>query len=86
MFVVIVFPLSVHPPTCPVSRVPRKLYWLDEGGPGVPRKVAAANLDGRGSEVLVQDRLSHLDFLTIDISTQTLYWSEGHAGKVSSKT
>ena len=66
----------------PVS-VCRKLYWLDEGGPGVPRKVAAANLDGSESEILVKDDLTHLDFLSLDVNTQTLYWSEGHAGKVS---
>ena len=63
--------------------MPSKLYWLDEGGPWVPRKVAAANLDGSQPEILVKKDLTHLDFLSIDINTQALYWSEGHAGKVS---
>ena len=60
-----------------------KLYWLDQGGPGVPRKVARMSLDGSDPEVLVKDNLQHLDFLTIDIDKQVLYWSESLGQRVS---
>ncbi len=60
-----------------------KLYWLDEGGQGVPRKVASMNLDGTDSQIVTQSDLQMLDFITINTTSQELYWTEGTSSKVS---
>ena len=60
----------------------RKLYWLDEGGLGVPRKVASMNLDGSEPTVLLSDGLGHVDKITCDNTNQALYWTEGYSQKV----
>ncbi|RWS26517.1 low-density lipoprotein receptor-related protein 2-like protein, partial [Leptotrombidium deliense] len=60
------------------------LYWLDDGGVGVPRKVAKANMDGTNSSVLVKDNIHSLETLTIDISNKRLYFSQSYTGVIES--
>lgn len=52
-----------------------KLYWIDEGGFGVPSKVAKVNMDGTNSEILVSEKLDHPEAITIDIDKKQLYYS-----------
>lgn len=51
-----------------------KLYWTDDGGTGVPEKVAKVNMDGSNPVVLV-DNVDRPDAITIDIEKKTLYFS-----------
>ena len=59
-----------------------KVYWLDEGGSGVPRKVASVNMDGSNPQILVRDDLFSLGYLALNMEDEVLYWSEGGAQKV----
>jgi hypothetical protein len=61
----------------------RKLYWLDEGGKGVARKVASVNFDGSGATTLVTKNLMHLDMITCDTTNKVLFWTDAYAQKVS---
>ena len=51
-----------------------KLYWLDDGGFGIPRKISKANMDGTSARNLFTDIARPLS-LTIDIANKQLYWS-----------
>ena len=51
-----------------------KLYWLDEGGFGIPRKISKANMDGSEVRNLFTDIGQPLS-LTIDLANKQLYWS-----------
>lgn len=51
-----------------------KLYWLDEGGFEVPRKLAKANMDGSQPRVLFTGIGRPLS-VTIDLANKQLYWS-----------
>ena len=67
--------LSVAKPRAVVlDPIDGKLYWLDDGGFGVPRKIAKANMDGTGVRNLFVDIGTPLS-LTIDITNRQLYWS-----------
>ena len=59
------------------------LYWLDQGGAGVPAKIGKANMDGTNPKVLVSDRLTNPEFLTIDPDTDMLYFSSSQPALVS---
>lgn len=62
----------------------RKLYWTDQGtDSGVPAKVASANMDGSGIQTLFTGNLDHVEFITIDIKEQKLYWAVTSTGVVS---
>ncbi|XP_041433100.1 low-density lipoprotein receptor-related protein 2 isoform X2 [Xenopus laevis] len=53
-----------------------KLYWTDQGiDGGPPAKVASAEMDGSNPSVLFTNNLDHIEFITIDIAEQKLYWS-----------
>ena len=58
------------------------LYWLDEGGVGVPRKIGKAYMDGSNPTVLVKDNLHTLEALTIDIVNKKLYFSQSSIGVI----
>ena len=60
----------------------RKLYWLDEGNTGIPRKVASMNMDGTNPQILVSDNLQQLGRIAIDIPNQVLYWTQPSGQKV----
>ncbi|XP_003373299.1 putative Low-density lipoprotein receptor domain class A [Trichinella spiralis] len=73
----VVFPVSIalHP-------VMGLLFWLDEGGPSVARKLARAEMDGSNPTVIVSSDLARLDFLTIDLDAQMLYFSQSERGVI----
>lgn len=61
----------------------RKLYWTDQGtDSGVPAKIASANMDGSGIQTLFTGNLDHVEFITIDIKEQKLYWAVTSTGMV----
>jgi len=53
-----------------------KMYWLDDGGYGVSKKLAKANMDGTNSTT-IYDKFKDdtLESLTIDLQSQRLYYS-----------
>ena len=51
-----------------------KLYWLDDGGFGIPRKISKSNMDGTNVRNLFTD-LGQPLALTIDLANKQLYWS-----------
>ena len=61
-----------------------KLYWLDEGGVGVPQKLAKVNMDGTNPIVLVKDSLHQVEALTFDFTGRRLYFSQSYAGVIES--
>ena len=63
-----------------------KLYWLDQGGAGVPAKIGMANMDGSNPEVLVRDNMTNPEALTLDPETEMLYFSSSFKPKVSDVT
>ena len=50
-----------------------KIYWVDEGGYGVPEKIGKVNMDGSSSMVLA--KVTKPEALTIDVDRKTLYYS-----------
>ena len=68
-----------------VGLVCRKLYWADQGTEsGIPAKVASADMDGGNPAVLFTNNLDHVEFLTVDIRENKLYWAVTGTGMVSS--
>lgn len=61
-----------------------KLYWLDEGGVGVPQKLAKANMDGTNPLVLVKESLHQVEALTFDFAGRRLYFSQSYQGVIES--
>uniref|UniRef100_T1IUN7 EGF-like domain-containing protein n=1 Tax=Strigamia maritima TaxID=126957 RepID=T1IUN7_STRMM len=59
-----------------------KLFWLDEGGPGVPAKVARVDMDGKNPKILAQEGIVHPEFITADLKNKRLFWSLSSDGKV----
>ena len=62
-----------------------KIYWLDQGGAGVPAKIGKANMDGSNPVILLQGNLSVPEFLTIDPDTEKIYFSHSDEAKVGNK-
>jgi len=50
------------------------MYWIDEGGAGVPVKLAKANMDGTESKILVRDFEKPMG-LAMDYDKKVLYFS-----------
>lgn len=64
---------------CPLS----KLYWTDQGTEsGIPAKVASADMDGLNPVTLFTNNLDHVEFLTVDIQENKLYWAVTSTGMV----
>ncbi|MCI4378615.1 hypothetical protein PGIGA_G00218000, partial [Pangasianodon gigas] len=60
-----------------------KLYWTDQGTEsGIPAKVACADMDGSNSVVLFTNNLDHVEFITIDIKENKLYWAVTGTGVI----
>lgn len=60
------------------------MYWTDQGTEsGIPAKVACADMDGSNSVVLFTNNLDHVEFITIDIKENKLYWAVTGTGMVS---
>ena len=61
----------------------RKLYWTDQGTEsGIPAKVSSADMDGSNPVNLFTNNLDHVEFLTVDISENKLYWAVTSTGAV----
>lgn len=59
------------------------MYWTDQGTEsGIPAKVACADMDGSNSVVLFTNNLDHVEFITIDIKENKLYWAVTGTGVV----
>merc|ERR1719193_1506603 len=61
-----------------------KLYWLDEGGAGVPAKIGKANMDGSNPKVLLKDNIIKPEFITLDPETEMIYFSSSFDPKIES--
>lgn len=61
-----------------------RLYWLDDGGVGVPQKLARANMDGTNAKVLVKESLHTVEALTFDLANRRIYFSQSYAGVIES--
>lgn len=60
-----------------------KLYWTDQGTEsGIPAKVASADMDGLNPVTLFTNNLDHIEFLTVDIRENKLYWAVTSIGVV----
>lgn len=57
------------------------VFWIDEGGFGVPIKVARVNMDGSNPMILTESE-QWLEAITIDIPNKMLYYSTQHPGYV----
>nr|XP_045622888.1 low-density lipoprotein receptor-related protein 2-like isoform X5 [Procambarus clarkii] len=51
------------------------IYWLDDGGVGVPAKVGKVGMDGTNPVILYNFTNLQPEFITIDIEAKELYWS-----------
>ncbi|ELW62289.1 Low-density lipoprotein receptor-related protein 2 [Tupaia chinensis] len=66
-----------------VDPVRGKLYWSDQGTQsGVPAKIASANMDGTDLKILFTGNFEHLEFITLDIKEQKLYWAVTSRGVI----
>ncbi|XP_035811393.2 low-density lipoprotein receptor-related protein 2a isoform X1 [Amphiprion ocellaris] len=60
-----------------------KLYWTDQGTEsGIPAKVASADMDGLNPVTLFTNNLDHIEFLTVDIQENKLYWAVTSTGMI----
>ncbi len=61
----------------------RKMYWTDQGTEsGIPAKVASADMDGSNAAILFTHNLEHVEFITIDLRENKLYWAVTGTGVV----
>lgn len=60
----------------------RKVYWVDEGGYGVPQKIGKVNMDGTNPIILVRG-IERPIALTFDIDNKLLYYSTEYPATVS---
>ena len=54
-----------------------KIFWIDDGGFGVPGKVGKVNMDGTGALVLA-DKLDNPEAITVDVDKKDIYYSTRH--------
>ncbi|KAL7385074.1 hypothetical protein ABVT39_014795 [Epinephelus coioides] len=60
-----------------------KLYWTDQGTEsGIPAKVASADMDGLNPVTLFTNNLDHIEFVTVDIQENKLYWAVTSTGMI----
>ncbi|XP_014481783.1 PREDICTED: low-density lipoprotein receptor-related protein 2 [Dinoponera quadriceps] len=57
-----------------VDPIDGQVFWVDEGGFGVPQKIGRVNMDGSNPLILVEN-LERPEAITIDIPSKTLYFS-----------
>ncbi len=59
------------------------MYWTDQGTEsGIPAKVASADMDGSNAAILFTHNLEHVEFITIDLRENKLYWAVTGTGVV----
>lgn len=54
-----------------------KLFWIDDGGFGVPTKIGKANMDGSNPMILVDD-VDNPEAITVDTEKKLIYFSSQH--------
>ena len=59
-----------------------KMYWLDQGGVGVPAKLGSANMDGSDAKILVQTDITFPESLAVDDDSNKIYFSSSGNQKV----
>ncbi|XP_028846293.1 low-density lipoprotein receptor-related protein 2a isoform X3 [Denticeps clupeoides] len=60
-----------------------RMYWTDQGTEsGIPAKVAAADMDGSNTAILFTNNLDHVEFITVDIKENKLYWAVTGTGVI----
>lgn len=59
----------------------RQLFWTDEGGYGVPAKVARVNMDGSQPIILAED-VDKPEAITIDLESNLVYFSTQYPPQV----
>uniref|UniRef100_A0A3B3R2I7 Low density lipoprotein receptor-related protein 2a n=1 Tax=Paramormyrops kingsleyae TaxID=1676925 RepID=A0A3B3R2I7_9TELE len=60
-----------------------RMYWTDQGTEGgVPAKVAAADMDGSNAVTLFTNNMDHIEFITIDVRENKLYWAVTGTGMI----
>uniref|UniRef100_A0A8C9SXP4 Low-density lipoprotein receptor-related protein 2 n=1 Tax=Scleropages formosus TaxID=113540 RepID=A0A8C9SXP4_SCLFO len=60
-----------------------KMYWTDQGTEtGIPAKVASADMDGSNPVILFTNNMDHIEFITIDIRENRLYWAVTGTGMI----
>lgn len=57
-----------------VDPIDGQVFWVDEGGFGVPQKIGRVNMDGSNPLILIKN-LERPEAITIDIPSKTLYFS-----------
>lgn len=50
------------------------LFWVDEGGFGVPEKIGRVNMDGSNPKILVGE-YERLEAITVDVTNKMMYFS-----------
>lgn len=74
---------EIYTLTCILECLLSKLYWTDQGTEsGIPAKVASADMDGLNPVILFTNNLDHIEFLTVDIRENKLYWAVTSTGMV----
>lgn len=63
----------------------RKLYWVDEGGFGVPPKIGRVDMDG-SNPIVLRDHLTRPEAITIDLDEKQIYFSTQYPSKVRDKS
>lgn len=56
-----------------------KLYWIDDGGSGVPMKIGKVNMDGSNSTVICKENLHQVEAITLDIVNKRIYFSQSYS-------
>ncbi|XP_014344907.1 low-density lipoprotein receptor-related protein 2a [Latimeria chalumnae] len=60
-----------------------RMYWTDQGTEsGIPAKIAGADMDGSNPIILFTNNLDHVEFITIDIKEQKIYWAVTATGVI----
>lgn len=71
-----------NPNSICVDPIKMLVYWIDDGGGHVPKKIAEVKMDGSDPRILIQDNLNDPGYLTKDPKEAVLYWSESYLGKI----
>lgn len=68
-----------------VDPIEGHIFWIDEGGFGVPVKIARVNMDGTNSLILVEN-VNLPEAITIDIPNKMIYFSSQFPSFIKSMT
>ena len=68
-----------------VDPIEGHIFWVDEGGFGVPVKIARVNMDGTNSLILI-DNIYMPEAITIDITNKMIYFSSQFPSFVKAMT